>query len=165
MKRASLFFKRAELLYDATNYSFVEGDILPADEEHVRHQIMDITAEGNIDRVTRVLNLAFAECLKMLYPYSKTEAADNTELDDVLNAPEEYAIELMFPKDVAQNTVNYLLHLLHEYIVCRVLEEWLLIVYPGKAMKWREKTDRLRTQIKSCMVDRSKPVRLKMSPF
>ena len=36
-KSVTLIFKRAELLYDASNYSFVEADILPQDEEHTKH--------------------------------------------------------------------------------------------------------------------------------
>lgn len=75
-KAVTLTFKRTELLYDAENYSFVEGDIMKADDEHARHQVFDIAAKGNIDRVTRVLNLAHAECVEMLFPYSKEEIPD-----------------------------------------------------------------------------------------
>ena len=41
-KAVTLVFKREELLYDAENYSFVEGDIMQAEDEHARHQVFDI---------------------------------------------------------------------------------------------------------------------------
>lgn len=33
-KNVTLTFKRAELIYDASNYSFVEADIMPAGYGH-----------------------------------------------------------------------------------------------------------------------------------
>ena len=53
-KAVTLVFKREELLYDAENYSFVEGDIMQAEDEHARHQVFDIGQDGNVDRVTRI---------------------------------------------------------------------------------------------------------------
>lgn len=70
-KSVTLTFKRSELIYDAENYSFVEGDIMKTDDAHARHQVFDIGQKGNIDRVTRVLNLAHAECVEMLFPIQK----------------------------------------------------------------------------------------------
>ena len=53
------------------NYSFVEGDIMQAEDEHARHQVFDIGQDGNVDRVTRILNLVHSECVEMLFPYTK----------------------------------------------------------------------------------------------
>ena len=93
-----LTFKRKELLYDASNYSFVEADIMPQDTEHAKHQVFDIVQDGNIDRVTRILNLAHAECVELLYPYAKEELPDTEEvLDDILKKPDTYTIKLILP--------------------------------------------------------------------
>ena len=73
----TLTFKRSELIYDVANYSFVEGDIMKADEEHARHQVFDIVESGNENRVTRILNLAHAECIEMLFPYTKEDIVDS----------------------------------------------------------------------------------------
>ena len=70
-KTVTLTFKRSELLYDVENYSFVEGDIMETENEHARHQVFDIGQSGNVNRVTRVLNLTHAECVEMLYPYTR----------------------------------------------------------------------------------------------
>ena len=75
-KTVTLTFKRSELLYDVENYSFVEGDIMETENEHARHQVFDIGQSGNVNRVTRVLNLTHAECVEMLYPYICKVLAD-----------------------------------------------------------------------------------------
>lgn len=108
-KDATLTFKRAELIYDASNYSFVEADILPEGDECRRHQVFDIGQDGNVDRVTRVLNMAHAECVEMLYPYTKEEIPDEQEaLDDVLTEPEVYEIKLTLPERFSLTTLRIL---------------------------------------------------------
>ena len=162
----TLTFKRKELIYDAENYSFVEGDIMKADDEHARHQVFDIAAEGNIDRVTRVLNLAHAECVEMLFPYTKSEIPDTqTALDDVLTAPEAYDIVLNLPMGFSMTTVQLLKHLIHEYLVCRVLADWMSITNPGSKANWEEKFLSLKTKIQTAVMSRTGIVRRKLKPF
>lgn len=162
----TLTFKRSELIYDAANYSFVEGDIMKADEEHARHQVFDIAEKGNIDRVTRVLNLAHAECVEMLYPYTKEEVAEGqTALDDVLNAPEEYSIVMNLPVGFSLTTVKLLEHLIHEYLVCRVLADWMSITNPSSERNWEEKFKSLKTKIQTSLVSRAGKIRRKLKPF
>ena len=162
----TLTFKRKELIYDAENYSFVEGDIMKADDEHARHQVFDIAAEGNIDRVTRVLNLAHAECVEMLFPYTKSEIPETqTALDDVLTAPEAYDIVLNLPMGFSMTTVQLLKHLIHEYLVCRVLADWMSITNPGSQGNWEEKFTSLKTKIQTAVMSRTGIVRRKLKPF
>lgn len=163
---ATLIFKRAELLYDAENYSFVEGDILNEDDEHSRHQVFDIGQSGNVDRVTRVLNLAHSECVEMLYPYTKEEIPDEQEaLDDILVAPDDYKIELTLPEGFSLTTFKLLMHLIHEYLVCRVLADWMSITNPKSQANWEDKMHSLKTKIQTSLVSRSGKVRRKLKPF
>lgn len=163
---ATLTFKRAELLYDAENYSFVEGDILNEDDEHSRHQVFDIGQSGNVDRVTRVLNLAHSECVEMLYPYTKEEIPDEQEaLDDILVAPDDYKIELTLPESFSLTTLKLLMHLIHEYLVCRVLADWMSITNPKSQANWEDKMHSLKTKIQTSLVSRSGKVRRKLKPF
>lgn len=165
-KPVTLTFKRSELVYDAENYSFVEGDIMKADDEHARHQVFDIAKKGNIDRVTRVLNLAHAECVEMLYPYTKEEVADEESvLDDVLTAPEEYNIVLNLPREFSLTTVQLLKHLIHEYLVCRVLADWMSITNPSSQGNWEEKFRELKTKIQTSLMSRTGKIRRKCKPF
>lgn len=165
-KAVTLTFKRTELLYDAENYSFVEGDIMKADDEHARHQVFDIAAKGNIDRVTRVLNLAHAECVEMLFPYSKEEIPEGQEaMTDVMTAPEEYHIVLNLPDGFSLTTLKLLTHLVHEYLVCRVLADWMSITNPGSQSNWEEKFRELKTKIQTSLVSRTGKIRRKCKPF
>lgn len=161
-----LVFKREELVYDAANYSFVEGDIIKTDDEHARHQVFDIAQDGNINRVTRVLNLAHAECVEMLYPYTKEEIPEEqAALDDILKAPEEYPVTLTLPGDFSLTTVRLLCELIHEYLVCRVLADWMSITHPESQANWEDKVSRVKSRIQTCLMSRRGKVRRKLKPF
>jgi len=165
-KEATLTFKRAELIYDTSNYSFVEADILPEGDECRRHQVCDIGQEGNVDRVTRVLNMAHAECVEMLYPYTKEEIADEQEaLDDVLEEPETYEIKLTLPESFSLTTLRMLGALIHEYLVCRVLADWMSITHPESEAVWEKKFTTLRNKIQTTLVSRTGKTRRKLKPF
>lgn len=166
VKNVELVFKRKELIYDAENYSFVEGDIMKADDEHARHQVFDIASTGNVDRVTRVLNLAHAECVEMLFPYSKEEIPDKADvLDDELITPEKYQIFLSLPNSFSLTTVKLLEHLMHEYLVCRVLADWMSITNPNSKENWEDKFRELKIKIQTSLVSRANKVRRKLQPF
>ncbi len=60
-KLVFLIFHRKELLYDIENNAYIQGDIMDKGDEHRRHQVIDIGQDGNVDRVTRILNLAYQE--------------------------------------------------------------------------------------------------------
>lgn len=165
-KEATLTFKRAELIYDASNYSFVEADIMPEGDECRRHQVFDIGQAGNVDRVTRVLNTAHAECVEMLYPYTKEEIPDEQEaLDDVQKEPETYEIKLTLPETFSLTTLRLLEELIHEYLVCRVLADWMSITNPESEANWQRKFTTLREKIRTALVSRTKMIRRKLSPF
>lgn len=162
----TLRFKRSELLYDAENYSFVEGDIKKADDEHGAHQIFDIGQSGNIDRVTRVLNLAHTECVEMLFPYTKAEIEDGgAEIDDELTAPESYDIEMRLPEGFSLTTVKLLSNMIHEYLVCRVVADWMSITNPDSQPKWESKFRELKIAIQTSLVSRRGVVKRKLKPF
>lgn len=165
-RSVTLTFKRSELIYDAENYSFVEGDIMKADDDHARHQVFDIGQSGNIDRVTRVLNLAHAECVEMLYPYTKETIPEEQEaLDDILTEPDEYNIVLNLPETFSLSTVKLLSNLVHEYLVCRVLADWMSITNPGSQHNWEEKMDGIKMKIQTSLMSRTGKVRRKLKPF
>ena len=165
-KEVTLTFKRAELIYDASNYSFVEADIMTEGDECRRHQVFDIGQAGNVDRVTRVLNTAHAECVEMLYPYTKEEIPDGQEaLDNVLTEPETYEIRLTLPETFSLTTLRMLEHLIHEYLVCRVLADWMSITKPESEANWQRKFTTIREKIRTALVSRTKMTRRKLSPF
>ena len=164
-KLFTLIFKRKELIDDVQNYSFVEADIMQTEDVHLPHQVFDIAQEGNIDRVTRVLNLSHAECVEMLYPYTKEEIIEEYELNDILVEPEQYIIVLTLPETFSLTTVKLLEHLIHEFLICRVLADWMSITNPHSHANWEEKINRLKTKIQTTLMSRGQIRRRKSYPF
>lgn len=164
-KTVRLTFKRSELVYDCENYSFVEGDLMKEDEEHAKHQVFDIAQDGNVDRVTRMFNLCFADCVELCYPYSKESVEDGAEMDDTLVYHETYVLTLRLPESFSQTTVKLLLKLIHELMVDYVMADWMSITKPSSKTNWEEKIEKLKERITSCMSMRMGRVRRPMTPF
>lgn len=167
-KSVVLAFLREELLYDIAEYGFVEGDVMPVKDEHERHQVIDIAEDGNVNLVTRILNLAHSEVVELLYPYTKEEIEDGERLDDVLEEPEEYQIEMAVPETVSRKSLLHLRNLIHEYMVSRVLHEWMgrtNSINPHSKLSWEERVEAIREKIRRTLKWRLKPIRLSMHPF
>lgn len=167
-RTVSLVFKREQLLYDIGNYAFVEGDVMPAADEHERHQVMDVTQQGNIDLATRILNLAHSETVEALYPFTKEPVTDDETLDDALEEPEEYIVELNVPRTFSRTSVKYLSNLIHEYMVYRVLYEWMCLTNlsnAGSRQNWAEKIESVKEKIRSTVRWRGRPLRISQHPF
>lgn len=207
-KTVKLLFKRSELLYDIKNYAYVEGDVMQVKTEHDRHQVQDIGETGNIDRVTKVLDLAHAESVEALFPYTKQEVEQETEMDDMptvvydekpaeggsdgvetptneegkaegkaedkaegktegeANAKtQDYEIQLLVPDAYSKTTVTLLVRYIHEYMVCRVMADWMSITNPTSAPKWKVKEQEMLEAMKEAVNFRTKRVRRTQTPF
>ena len=164
-KIVSLTFKREALLYDIKNYAFVEGDIMQSNEEHSKHQVFDIAEDGNIDRVTRILDLAYAECVEFMYPYTKIECEEEEFRDNNLEEASTYEIKLLVPNDFSQTTVTLINKYAHEYMVCRVLADWLSITKPNSKANWEDKMNQIQEKIQTQLNARCKRIRRAQTPF
>lgn len=164
-KFAVLGFKRDQLLYDIKNYAFIEGSVMDrSTDDHIRHVVQDVGEEGNEDRISRVLNLAVAKCREILYPYTK-HGIEQTELDDTLKEPKVYGIMLSLPSGFSQTTLNLVGELVHEYIVCTAVADWMSITNPGKAEVWLTKANMAESEITTSLNTRSNRTRVRMHPF
>lgn len=143
-----LNFSRKELMYDIQNYAYIEGHVMGEEKQHAQHTLVDISEDGNVDRVTRVLNLIYAETVEMLYPYTKEEPIGE-EVNDTLEEPETYVISMELPKTFSRTTINLLSRLIHEFMVYRVLHDWLSITNPTAAGNWLEKSEEAERRINS----------------
>lgn len=164
-KTVTLTFKREELLYDCKNLGYIEGDVMRTQDEHDRHQVMDIGEDGNVDRVTRILDLAIAQCVEMCYPYSKLPVEDVTEMDDTLTETNAYVVQLLVPDDFSQTTVTLLERLIHELLVCRVMADWMSITKPESKANWEGKIEGLEAEILGNLNSRCGRVRRTQTPF
>lgn len=161
---AVLVFKRDQLLYDIKNYTFIEGSVMDTESNHNRHMVQDVGEDGNVDRVTRVLNLAVSKCREFLYPYTKNELY-RAELIDTLCEPPVYGIALSVPSDFSQTTLHLLENLIHEYLVCRAVADWLSITNTAKAQVWEAKAEAAENEIRVNLHSRIAKTRRRLHPF
>ncbi len=164
-KTVTLTLKRKELLYDIQNYAFVEADAIRSENEQDRQQVIDVAQEGNIDIVTRNLDIAYAECVEMMYPYTKEECDKEESRDDELKMTDEYVINLLVPDDFSKTTATFVARYVHEYMIYRVLATWLGMVYPASAEGWAIKAEDALQQIKVRLNARCRRVRRTQTPF
>lgn len=161
---AVLTFKRDELLYDVKNYAFIEGSVMDTESNHNRHTVQDVGEEGNVDRITRVFDLSIAKCKELLYPYTKHKI-HRSVLDDKLREPGVYGIFLKIPTDFSQTTLNFLEKLIHEYLVCEAVADWMSITNPGKTDKWKSKAEDAIGEIRVNINTRISKTRRRVHPF
>lgn len=102
-------YSRKAVLYDVANLAYVVGDVREGEySAHSLHHTFDICAPGNIDRVNRVLSLAVAEVEAILNQLSSTHCCFGSD-----------------------KTMEKLIrNLVHEYLVARVLTDWLTVAFP-----------------------------------
>ena len=161
---------RKALLYDIANMAYVIADT-GFDEPHILHQVRDVCEEGNIDRVNRILGLCYARVLSILLPLISRPVENKSETGDTSDTNQEGEksgkegyFEICFQKE---GEMSYLLtperklkikELIHEYMVSKVLWDWLEITYPVAADVWKDKTirafDALRDSVGGCMTVR-----------
>ena len=109
---------------------------LAMDGEPIRAPVIDVGQDGNIDRVRRVLDLAFAEVVEALFPYTKLDVIEGERLNDDLLEREGYDIDLCVPLGFSRTTLSLLENLIHEYAVCCVLSDWLSMTNIAAHEKW-----------------------------
>lgn len=164
--RVTLVFGVAGLLYDIANMAWVEGDLMDSsDYDHVRHLVQDIAEDGNRDRAMRIMSLAHAEAEEMLYPWSRREIAGSVYLEDEPEREDELVTLLTVPAGTGRATITLLLRLVHEWIVCRVLQDWLSVTYPGSAEAWAAKVESLREAIRDAKNGPRRITRRRLSPW
>lgn len=149
-----LRFTTTELLYDIKNYSYVEGDIMSNDNIRAKHHTQDIGGEGNINRVYRILQLAHAEVVEMLYPFSRSTADNNKIYSNDLVTPSAFEVGITVPANYSETSVLLLKEAIHEYMVCRVVADWMSIVNPNKRDTWTYKVQDARDNIKKVLAKR-----------
>lgn len=165
-KTVTITLFRSQLLYDIRNVGYIQSDSIALDESHVKHLIADIGEDGNVDRVTRIMSLAFQECANMIYRYSKKVIETGTSTDDMFKAPESYKMTLKVPAKFSEPTLELLKDLAHEYMVSRTLYDWMGLCYPQARNVWKERLEELEERIKTASVYNGETVlRIKPYPF
>ena len=164
-KQAILRFERKELLADIKNYAYIEWDTMKRDNDHDRHMVADIVEKGNVERVTRVLDLTFAHIVELCYPYTKKWAKPKSSRDDEYEEEDEYVMYMTIPETFSETTLNYLEKLIHNLLVNAVLADWFSMTKPESAANWATKTNALEDAIVTSLTHRYRPLTRKSSPY
>lgn len=157
-------FRRDELLYHIKNNAYKEWDVMNDGEanEHAKHVAVEICEPGNIDRVNDLLSLIHADVIEMLHPYTKEELVDEV-IEVKIEEPENYDVVLALPTTVSRTTVKHLSRLIHEYIICRILGDWLGGTNAPAATLWLGKAEDAKTRINEVKNYRTRPQTRKIS--
>ena len=161
---AILTFKRSQLLYDIENICFIEGETLDNSQYKTTQLIQDAGQRGNVDRITRILDLCVDHCREALYPFSKKDVFIPVR-DDMFEEEKEYYIFLSLPTGFSQSTLDYLEKLIHEFIVDTAVADWLSITNPNKMDIWKAKSYDVENKIKSSLLTRTGRLRRPLHPF
>lgn len=158
--------KRDELLYDIKSMAYTEGEMMAAQGVD-SHHVQDICEEGNIDRVNRMLDMAHAECVELLYPFTKETIEPITWQNDEPKCEccTVYSIEMHMPAAMSRTTVTMLRNCVHDYMVDYVLADWLGITNAAAAAKWTERCEEMKDKIREAVNFRAGRVRRTQSPF
>ena len=148
-KDVTLVFHRDQLLYDVKNYAYIEAHVWGEDNQHAQHVLTDIGEEGNVDRVNRILATVHAAVIEMLNPYTKEEPDDDEVICDKIWTPEDYKINMRIPATMSRTTLRLLSRLIHEYMVARVIYDWLSITHPEAARNWFDRALEAEEEINS----------------
>lgn len=158
-----IVLNRGELLYDCSNRAYVEADVMEVGQ-HGRHHLFDISDEGNVDIVGRIMDLTFARCVELCFPYSKKEI-EEPERDNALCDDDEYVLSLNIPDGFSETTVRLLNKVVHELMVCRVMEYFVSVAKPERTPFYREKGDLLEADLSAALNARTGRVRRPLAPF
>lgn len=162
--KAEITLYRQELIYDIENQAYILGDLLPEEQQHTRHIIQDICQGGNLDRTTRIIDLAVFECIQALHPFVKTPNDLETG-NDAYQAKTEYKFKLDLPESFPKSIFESLPSCLHEYIVWRVLGDWTSSVLPQQYLMCLQKMEHAKSNIDLARSRRTKTITRKSSPF
>lgn len=162
-----LRFRRENLDYSIRNYAYVQSHVMGDGRECSKHTLCDVCEDGNRDRVSRLLAVIHSEVIEMLYPFTKHEAVEEVTVDDLWE-PKEYVVVMRVPEAFSRTSVHLLNGLIHEFMVYRVLHDWITMVAPedvAMAAHWKEKAEAAAGEIEKLKNARRGVVRRKLHPW
>lgn len=156
--------KRDRLLYDIANYAYIEGHRMEAisGEPEAAHLLTDICADGNIDRIYRVLAVAHATAAEILHPLTCRQHACRRIANEIW-IPEVYLLRLRSDIPIPDTTARLLVRLVHEYMVCKAVHDWMSIADPTASARWAEKCAEAANALRQCSVSTSQSSMIRRS--
>lgn len=115
------------------------------------------TTDENKEILQTAFHLAVAECVEMLYPYTKQEISDTEK--------ETGSIQLRLPLGFSSSTLELIQVLVKEYIIYYIVTQWLMLVDPNRAQVYAEKYLYAKQKIQTALLSRTRPPRRRLKPF
>lgn len=159
-----LTFSIDDILSSIRNLSFVQWDVAAAEIDAAKELIADILEDANVPRVNEIITVAIRECEQTLFSFVKQEAADGEVIGDSTPTGT-YEIDMLVPKGYSRTTLQSIRDLIKEYVVCRVLQDWIGIVNPPLSVGWAERSNRMLSQIETEANGSVPPYKRRVSPL
>jgi hypothetical protein len=125
---AIIRLSKQRMIYDIANNAFVVGETIEDAGPHAKHLVQDVVEGQNIDRVCRVMSLAFCRVKDLLRQW-------------VVDVEEEYVLRIVVPYGLPRCTIDYWAILAYEYVTASAIADWLGITAKDKAPEWQRKAD------------------------
>lgn len=110
--------------------------------------------------------LAHSECKEMLYPFTKEEILHspiqtNQDTMSIVN----YDLKLILPRHFSQTTIKLVNDLINQYIINRMMAEWMMVVFPEAYSLWKDRYTSTAQQLHKALSARTQPLRRTQRPF
>lgn len=164
-KKIDITLYRKSLLYDISNVAFIIGSSNPEIDDKTRSSIIDICIDGNVDRVTRMMNMAVNELINKIYAFTKDRVLEDCKISNLHIEPDKYQIQMSVPLGFSKTTASVLTDYMHEFIVNFIISDWLSFTKKDEMQIWESKSDICISKIKSVINNRVFATKRKLSPF
>lgn len=156
--------KKESLLYDISNLAYVIADCEESGH-HRLHQVFDITEEGNVDRVARVMWLAFAK-VQEVFSSSLVSVSPGPGRDFAAKV-QDYSLVFSESIAVSQARLMKIKELLREYLVCTALADWLGITLAEVSSIWLRRAEAAfgELSLMASEISAGGELRRRLSPF
>ncbi|MDE6578422.1 MAG: hypothetical protein K2J82_07940 [Muribaculaceae bacterium] len=156
MNMTEITFSRDALLADIGNAAYVAADVEEGStESHRLHQTFDICQEDNIERIDRLLSLAYSEARLRLLPVIAKGSGHRRRLSDVEAEKRDRRLRLCLPENGKEIRAAGIRDAVHEFLIARVVGWWLSVTLPASAGAWKERGDRLGESLEAIAAEAS----------
>lgn len=147
IKNVEFILITQEVVQDLRNEGYIQSSVVE-DGIETKQVLKDVGETTNIEKVYREMELAVAELMDALYPFTRDEQTfPNQASTNSYNAPEIYRIRLLVPYEFAQVSLDHLKSLCHEYVKARCMQEFTRVALPSVFESWSLKVSELLAQI------------------
>lgn len=165
--KITVTLKKKELLYDIDNIAYITGDILgDADTTPKYRSDVQATREAwGRNMIERSLDRAFYHLIARLTAYTKSDVDEEKSITDEPVNKEEYVLHLYVPEEVSEENIAGVACAAHNYLVYSALCDWFEKLKKDERDLYLFKLKEEMDMIKHYLTLRTKPMRLRQSPF